>query len=167
MKLNESLAAFALRPQADFDIVTAYTSDFASRGVCATTDPQSHPPVGQACFTTQDLFNLRCAPDPESMHVPRTGASSHACQGDQAAFLPFPPGRFEPYRSRTRLFRTMNDVFLAINQRPQHYLDQSPFGVLDLSGRATGGAFHPTAEGHAIIANETAKELCQRIGCGH
>ena len=167
VKLNESLAAFALRPQADFDIVTAYTSDFASRGVCATTDPQSHPPVGQACFTTQDLFNLRCAPDPESMHVPRTGASSHACQGDQAAFLPFPPGRFEPYRSRTRLFRTMNDVFLAINQRPQHYLDQSPFGVLDLSGRATGGAFHPTAEGHAIIANETAKELCQRIGCGH
>jgi hypothetical protein len=61
----------------------------------------------------------------------------------------------------------MNDVFLAINQRPQHYLDQSPFGVLDLSGRATGGGFHPTAEGHAIIANETTMEFCQRIGCGH
>ncbi len=89
-----------------------------------------------------------------------------ALSGDPAAFLPFPPGRFEPYRSRTRLFRTMNDVFLAINQRPQYYLDQSPFGVLDLSGRATGGAFHPTAEGHAIIANETTEELCQRLGCG-
>ncbi len=136
---------------------------------CGRTDPdaRSHPPVGEACFTTQDLFNLRCAPDAESMHVPRTGPLSSACPGDPAAFLPFPPGRFEPYRSRTRLFRTMNDVFLAINQRPQNYLDQSPFGVLDLSGRATGGAFHPTAEGHAIIANETTTELCQRIGCGH
>ncbi len=100
------------------------------------------------------------------MHVPRAGPLSSACSGDPAAFLPFPPRRFEPYRGRTRLFRTMNDVFLAINQRPQFYLDQSPFGVLDLSGRATGGAFHPTAEGHAIIANETTTELCQRIGCG-
>ena len=63
--------------------------------------------------------------------------------------------------------RTMNDVFLAINQRPQSYLDENAFGVLDLSGRATGGVFHPTAQGHAIIANDAASELCQRIGCGH
>ncbi len=114
------------------------------------------------------IFSICIArPTPKSMHVPRTGPLSSACPGDPAAFLPFPPGRFEPYRSRTRLFRTMNDVFLAINQRPQHYLDQSPFGVLDLSGRATGGAFHPTAEGHAIIANEATAELCQSLGCGH
>jgi hypothetical protein len=60
----------------------------------------------------------------------------------------------------------MNDVFLAINQRPQQYLDQSPFAVLDLSGRSTGGAFHPTAEGHAIIANDATAEPYQRVGCG-
>ena len=60
----------------------------------------------------------------------------------------------------------MNDVFLAINQRPQQYLDQTPFSVLDLSGRATGGKFHPTAEGHAMIANDATEELCQHIGCG-
>jgi hypothetical protein len=46
VQLNESLAAFALHPQADFDVVNAYTSDFASRGVCATTDPQSRPAAG-------------------------------------------------------------------------------------------------------------------------
>jgi hypothetical protein len=169
VKLNEALAACALRPPAEFDLVTTYASDYGKRGVCATTDGQSRPPAGQACFTTLDLFNLRCAPEAdiaESMHLPRAGPLSNACSGDPAAFLPFPPRRFEPYRSRTRLFRTMNDVFLAINQRPQYYLDQSPFGVLDLSGRATGGAFHPTAEGHAIIANETTEELCQRLGCG-
>ena len=31
---------------------------------------------------------------------------------------------------------------------------------------STGGAFHPTAEGHAIIANGATEELCQRLGCG-
>ena len=61
----------------------------------------------------------------------------------------------------------MNDVFLAINQRRAQYLDATPFGILDLSGRATGGAFHPTAEGHAIIANEAMSELCERLGCNH
>ena len=131
MKLNASLATFALRPQAEFDIVNAYTSDFASRSVCATTDARSHPPVGEACFTTQDLFNLRCAPDAESMHVPRTGPLSSACPGDPAAFLPFPPGRFEPYRSRTRLFRTMNDVFLVINQLSQTLVAEGRGEALD------------------------------------
>ena len=87
--------------------------------------------------------------------------------GDPSAFLPFPPNRFEPYQKRTQLFRTMNDVFLAINQRPAQYLDASPFGILDLSGRATGGAFHPTAEGHAMIANEAVSELCQHLSCSY
>jgi hypothetical protein len=162
VKLNESLAAFALKIPA-FDVVNSYTSDYARRGVCATTDAQSHPPVGEACFTAKDFANLHCALSPESMHVPR--AEAGGCASDPSQFLPFSPNQFEPYRTRTRLFRTMNDVFLAINQRPPHYLHQSSFGVLDLSGRATGGAFHPTAEGHAMIANDATEELCQRIGC--
>jgi hypothetical protein len=162
VKLNESLAAFALKIPA-FDVVNSYTSDYARRGVCATTDAQSHPPVGEACFTAKDFANLHCALSPESMHVPR--AEAGGCASDPSQFLPFSPNQFEPYRTRTRLFRTMNDVFLTINQRPPHYLDQSSFGVLDLSGRATGGAFHPTAEGHAMIANDATVELCQRIGC--
>ena len=161
VKLNESLVAFALRPPA-FDVVAAYTSDYAKRGVCATTDPQSH--AGQSCFTAQDFANLRCELNPESMHVPR--AEAGGCSTGAAEFLPFAPTQFGPYRSRTRLFRTLNDVFLAINQRPQNYLDQSAFGVLDLSGRATGGAFHPTAAGHATIATDTTPELCDRLGCG-
>jgi hypothetical protein len=162
VKLNESLAAFALKTPA-FDVVNSYTSDYARRGVCATTDAQSHPPASEACFTAKDFANLHCAISPESMHVPR--AEAGGCASSPSEFLPFSPNQFEPYRARTRLFRTMNDVFLAINQRPQQYLDQSPFGVLDLSGRATGGAFHPTAEGHAMIANDATVELCQRVGC--
>ena len=164
VKLNESLVAFALKAPA-FDVVTTYTSDYAKRGVCATTDPQSRPAAGEACFTATDFAKLHCALSAESMHVPR--AEAGGCTNGVTAFLPFQPTQFEPYRSRTRLLRTMNDVFLAINQRPQSYLDENAFGVLDLSGRATGGAFHPTAQGHAIIANDAASELCQRIGCGH
>jgi hypothetical protein len=163
VKLNESLAGFALKSPA-FDVINTYTSDYARRGVCATTDAQSHPPASEACFTAKDFANLHCVLSPESMHVPR--AEAEGCANDPSAFLPFSPNQFEPYRTRTRLFRTMNDVFLAVNQRPQQYLDQNPFGVLDLSGRATGGAFHPTAEGHAMIANDATEELCQRIGCG-
>ncbi|HEX9170799.1 MAG TPA: hypothetical protein VF886_18035 [Roseiarcus sp.] len=161
--LNASLTAFAHKPPA-FDVVTAYTSAYEKRGVCATTDPDSRPPAGHACFTVTDLANLHCALSAESTHVPR--AEAGGCTDGVTAFLPFQPTKFEPYRSRTRLFRTMNDVFLAINQRPAQYLDQGPFGVLDLSGRATGGAFHPTAEGHSIIANDAASALCQRLGCG-
>ena len=163
VKLNESLAAFALKPPA-FDVVTTYTPDYAKRGVCATTDPQSRPPAGEACFTVTDLANLRCALSAESTHMPR--AEEHGCTDGITAFLPFQPTQFEPYRSRTRLFRTLNDVFLTINQRQPQYLDEGPSGMLDISGRATGGAFHPTAEGHSIIANETTEEFCQRIGCG-
>jgi hypothetical protein len=164
VKLNESLVTFALTVPA-FDVVNSYTSDYAKRGVCATPDAQSHPAGSEACFTAKDFANLHCALSPESMHLPR--AEAGGCADDPSEFLPFSPNQFGPYRSRTRLFRTLNDVFLAINQRPPQYLDQSAFGVLDLSGRATGGAFHPTAEGHSIIANETTLDLCQRLGCGH
>ena len=86
VKLNASLAAFALQPHAEFDLIKGYTSDFSRRGVCATTDARSGPPAGQACFTTVDLFNLPCAPNPESLHLPRTGPLSSACQGDASAF---------------------------------------------------------------------------------
>jgi hypothetical protein len=47
------------------------------------------------------------------MHVPR--AEAGGCANDPPEFLPFSPNQFEPYRSGSRLFRTMNDVFLAIN----------------------------------------------------
>lgn len=164
VKLNESLAGFALKAPA-FDVVSGYTSDYGKRGVCATTDPQSHPPAGKTCFTASDFANLRCELSSESMHLPR--AEERGCANGETAFLPFQPTQFGPYRSRTRLFRTLNDVFLAINQRQSQYLDQGPSGVLDLPGRATGGAFHPTAAGHALIAAETTPELCDRLGCAH
>ena len=65
VKLNESLAAFSLKTPA-FDVINSYTSDYARRGVCATTDAQSHPPASEACFTAKDFANLHCALSPRS-----------------------------------------------------------------------------------------------------
>jgi hypothetical protein len=174
VKLNASLAAFALNANGKYDVVSEYTPDFEARGVCATTDPASRPSAPNACFGVEDLMNVPCAPgdppsSPESMHVPRTVTHFVSClpgNRDPAFFHPFPPSRYEAYRHRTRLFRTQNDVFMTINQRPEGRIDSSAFGTLDISGRTTGGAFHPTAEAHVIIANQTAPLLCDAIGCG-
>ena len=129
-----------LRPPAPaFDVVNAYTSDYAGRGVCATTDGQSHPTGRSGVFHgAGSLQSALCAE--HRVDARAAGGRFGGCVRSVGVLVVL-AGSFEPYRTRTRLFRTMNDVFLAINQRPQLYLDQSPFGVLDLSGRATGGAF--------------------------
>jgi hypothetical protein len=178
VKVNAQLAAFALEPGRDFDVVNGFTPDFDARGLCATTDTASRSPPGNTCFTVDDLADaniVRCAPgnppsNPESLHIPRVVDRSESClanNGDPSDFHPFPPSRFEPYRHRTRLWRTQNDTFMTINQRPDVWIDRSAaYGALDLTGRTTGGAIHPTAEALAIVANETTKELCDAIGCG-
>ena len=178
VKVNDKLGAFAFRPGHDFDVVNFFTPDFDARGLCATTDLASRSPAASACFTVLDLANadvVRCAPgdppsNPESLHLPRTTDRFESClpnNGDPSFFHPFPPGRFEPYRHRTRLWRTQNDTFMTVNQRADGWIDHSAYGTLDLTGRTTGGAIHPTAEALAIIANETTKDLCDAIGCGH
>ncbi len=177
--LNEELGAFAaglggqgVQPS----LLSAFDgADFRGRGFCVTRDSHSVPPNGHACFTKVDLTNsatIPCAPgnppsDPESTHVPRPVTDLSDCPHTQdvAAFHPFPPGRYEPYRHRERLFRTMNDVYMTINQRPSQQIDTA-FGLLDLTNRASGGAFHPTAEGHAVVAGYAVSALCAKLGCG-
>ena len=77
VKLNSSLAAFALNSEVAFDVVNAYTPDFQARGVCATTDGASRPPEPNSCFTAQDLMNLPCAPG-----NPPSSSGVHACSAD-------------------------------------------------------------------------------------
>jgi hypothetical protein len=135
-------------------------------------------PNGQQCFTTANLTDynfVRCADhdppsNPESQHLPQPivqiGMPNCPNSNDIHAFHPFVPGRYEPYRSRTRLFRTMNDVFMTINERPPQQIDAA-YGSLDLTNRASSGAFHPTAEGHAIVAGYAADSPCNAIGCNN
>jgi len=92
------------------------------------------------------------------MHVPR---STHDC-ATPANFRPFGPNQFEPYRHRVRLFRTMNDVYIGENQRPNK-AQYGKFGPIDLISPVSGGAFHPTAEAHSIVATFASKELWARF----
>jgi hypothetical protein len=107
-----------------FTLVTDHLAAFAKRGVCAR-DPKR---------TLADGINMR---------IPRRIAG-----GD---FKPYSPAATLPYASHWRLFRTPNDAFLIANT---HREGTMLFDILQpaYSGLYSG-AIHPTAEGHAIVAD--------------
>jgi hypothetical protein len=107
-----------------FTLVTDHQPEFLRRGVCA---------LGAA-----DLGGL-------GTRMPRIAIGS-------TDFSPTSPADYRPYASRARLFRTPNDAFLTAHT---HAGGQIP--LLDILQPAIaalyGGAFHPTAQGHALVAD--------------
>ena len=75
------------------------------------------------------------------------------------AWVPYNPADFRAYVSRQRWFRTPNDAFLTGNFHVsagamQKVLKLESFSFIQVLLAATySGAFHPTAEGHAAIAD--------------
>jgi hypothetical protein len=75
---------------------------------------------------------------------------------------PYNPADYQPYASRQRWFRTPNDAFLTGNfhvsaSLAQKVLKLQSFSWFQLLLASTySGAFHPTAEGHAAIADSVA-----------
>ena len=69
-------------------------------------------------------------------------------------WAPYKPDQFMPYKTRQRWFRTPNDAFMAT-----HYSDRTKIlpELRITSWSAYSGAFHPTAEGQAAIADATMK----------
>jgi hypothetical protein len=164
-ELNKDLRDFAMEATGagPYDVVDKQVDRFAKRGFCATLDASSRPPAGQ-CFAYWDLLNLPCATSTtESLHVPRNGNVN--CASGAVDFSPFAVNDFMPSRSRTRLPRTQNDVYLLIDNRDNNYTDETKAGILDLNGRTTSGAFHPTAEGHSIVATAASEEACKALKC--
>jgi hypothetical protein len=114
-----------------FHLVTDHLAEFARRGVCAR-DPQK-PQVDQA-----------------NMSVPRL---SH--REDQ--WQPYSPAAALPYAHHWRLARNPNDTFLAGNT---HREGISVFDDLQPAYAALfSGAFHPTAEGHAVVADHVLRHV--------
>jgi hypothetical protein len=108
-----------------FHLVTEHLAKFARRGICAR-DP------------------ARAAADGVMMAMPRRSTRS----GD---FEPYSPANALPYGHRWRLFHTPNDAFLTANT---HREGISPFDILQPAYAGLySGALHPTAEGHAIVAD--------------
>jgi len=82
------------------------------------------------------------------MRVPRVPLGS-------AEFKPYSPAATLTYEHHWRLFRSPNDAFLAANT---HREGTAPFDTLQPAWAGLySGAIHPTAEGHAIVADHIVK----------
>ena len=120
-------------------------------------------------FCAQRLDRLD---DPaESLIVPCWGKASRptqSCQsgifGQGTGWRPFDPSKQNyPYALRQRWVRTINDAYVMINQK---VVDR--FGTIDETASQqnfseTVGAMHPTAEGHASMADAMLIDLRKDI----
>ncbi|MDX2259675.1 MAG: hypothetical protein NW205_12270 [Hyphomicrobiaceae bacterium] len=116
--------------------VDRHRAQFLGRGICAGF--------------TDNAFSAD-----EDLRLPRR-------QGDR--WVPYNPAHYRPYASRQRWFRTPNDAFLTGNFHVPESLLQKvlKFDTLSwfqlLLASTYSGAFHPTAEGHAAIADAVAEK---------
>jgi lysophospholipase L1-like esterase len=114
-----------------FHLIVDHMAEFARRGVCAR-DP-GKPLVDQV-----------------NMNMPRLSRSANQ-------WMPYSPAAALPYAHHWRLARNPNDTFLAGNT---HREDISPFDDLQPAYAALySGAFHPTAEGHVIVADHVLRHV--------
>ena len=114
-----------------FRFITEHVADFSKRGICAR-DP------------------TRALIDQASMKMPRRSKLTQDWE-------PYSPAAALPYAHRWRLIHNPNDAFLTANT---HREGISPFDILQPAFAAlTSGAFHPTAEGHAIVADHVMRHV--------
>jgi len=114
-----------------FHLITDHIAEFAKRGVCAR-DPQ------------------KALADQVAMGIPRL---SHASD----EWVPYSPAAALPYAHHWRLARNPNDTFLAGNT---HREGISPFDDLQpVYAALYSGAFHPTAEGHVVVADHVLRHV--------
>jgi hypothetical protein len=108
-----------------FTLITEHIEKFSKRGMCAR-DPRRPEADGQA------------------MGMPRRNKRTDE-------FEPYSPDSTIPYAHHWRLFRTPNDAFLLANT---HMEGISLFDIIQPAYAALySGAIHPSAEGHAIVAD--------------
>ncbi|MFN3868406.1 MAG: hypothetical protein ACK4MF_04995 [Hyphomicrobiaceae bacterium] len=90
-------------------------------------------------------------------------------------WVPYNPADYQPYAMRQRWFRTPNDAFLTGNFHVSQSILQKALKLESLSwfqlvlAATYSGAFHPTAEGHAAIADavvERSRGVLARYGQG-
>jgi hypothetical protein len=121
-----------------FRLVTEHLAKFAKRGVCAR-DPQ------------------RAQLDGTMMAMPRLDPAGE--------FQPYNPANALPYGHRWRLFHTPNDAFLTANT---HREGISLFDIMQPAYAGLySGALHPTAEGHAVVADSVLPYVRTIVNATH
>ena len=128
-----------------WNLVDAHRRAFAGHGVC----------VGAGFAGSNPADDLR---------IPRRVAGQ---------WVPFPPSDFKPYALRRRWFRTPNDAYMTGHyhigtQVAKRVLRLASVSWFQLVLAATySGAFHPTAEGQAVIGDAVAaraREVLAKYG---
>jgi hypothetical protein len=129
-------------------LVDIHQAAFAERGFCArsTQDPE----FDQQCFSPAgESFD----PDPAS-----AATAPMACS--------LRPNEFRPYAPRARWIRTPNDSYFSAMTFPRNML--GPANIHDATWGALsalyGGAIHPTAEGHAAMADAALPAARELLG---
>jgi hypothetical protein len=119
-------------PNYGWSFVDSHRDQFVGRGLCAGY--------------TDNAFSVA-----DDLRIPR--------KVDGNAWVPYNPADYRPYASRQRWFRTPNDAFMTGNFHVsagvmQKVLKLESVSFIQLLLASTySGAFHPTAEGHAAIAD--------------
>jgi hypothetical protein len=162
--LNEQIVALAKRQpdigtqkHPEWVAVNKYATRFNKRGFCSSKLSQE---PNNACMDIHGAYQMvlrlnYCGKSSakETLHLPMKTSLSHAETCSE--WRPYDPILdLVPYAHRSRLYRTMNDVYLIVNQMSRNSQVDRYIGLLDLQTAAKSGAFHPTAEAHAIIADE-------------
>jgi hypothetical protein len=150
-ELNGALSKFA---GTDWTFVDGFSSAFRSHGLCATKDDSPAEALSLPIF-------------------------------DNGVWEPYQPSLFPAYTERQRWFRTPNDAFMTAHM---HARTVSSFGancsrvytgaLRTLARRhwkpfqlflasTYGGAFHPTAEGQARMADDVLKAARKSLSVGN
>lgn len=131
--------------------VDAHQAEFADHGICARSndDPQ---------------FDIECfSAEGKSFEAdPVAGATS-------PLVCPLRPSEFRPYAPRARWIRTANDSYFTAMTYPRGLSStMQPSNIHDASWAAMsavyGGAFHPSAEGHAVMADAALPAAREALG---
>ena len=119
-----------------WSFVESHRRAFLGRGICAG-------------------YNNNALSSADDLRLPRKSANGE--------WEPYNPADYQPYASRQRWFRTPNDAFLTGNFHVSASVMQKVLKLQSLSwfqlllAATYSGAFHPTAEGHAAIADSVAE----------
>ncbi len=133
--------------------VDGHQAAFAEHGVCARSDED--PEFDRACFGGNG----------------ETFRTDPARAGNRSARLRTPASEYRPYAPRARWVRTANDSYFTAMTYPQGLssvlqpasIHDAIWGVLSA---VYGGAIHPTAEGHAAMADAAMPAMREVLGIG-
>jgi lysophospholipase L1-like esterase len=145
--------ALCREPADEMTFVDGHQPEFEARGFCARS--AGDPLFDRECFSERgesfELSPVAAATDPM--------VCSHR------------PSEFRPYAPRARWIRTANDSYFTAMTFPEGLPPTlQPSDIHDATWGATsavyGGAIHPTAEGHAAMADAALPAVREVLGLG-